>query len=61
MSRNRRRWYTVFLGSEEVHRCLAQSEKEALDEFHGACGFDTLEEFCAEQGLPVDELIARAE
>ncbi len=57
----KRKWFTVFLGRDEVYRCLAHSDKEAIDEFHGCCGFDTLEEFCADKGLLFDDLCASAD
>ena len=58
MSKQRRRWYTVFLGSDEVFRCLALSEKEAIDNFESTLP-GTLDEFCAEHEMHYDDMKAR--
>lgn len=60
-SRGRRWPWTVFLGRDEVYRCLAFSEKEAIDDLAGTLGDVSLEEFCAEQGMTVDDLRAEEE
>lgn len=59
-ARTRKRAYTVFAGRDEVFRCHAHSEKEAIDEFEGTLD-GTLDEYAAEKGLSFEDITARTE
>lgn len=58
MAKGRRRRYGIFINDKRVGTAFGLSTKEALDVFQENCGFDTLEEFCAEHGALCDDLVA---